>query len=57
VTIPFQPSSVGDTVYLSAFWWNERGESGPAATPVAINLPAGGVVMTEADETPILKAA
>lgn len=57
VTITFPASSTGDTVYLSAFWWNERGESGPAANPLAINLPAGGVVMDEESNMPALKAA
>ncbi len=37
------PDSVepGTTVYITAMWWNERAESGPAATPVAVTVGYG----------------
>jgi hypothetical protein len=31
----------GSKVWLTAFWFNNRMESGPAATPVSIHLPGG----------------
>lgn len=42
VDVTFPPSSVGDTVQITAFWRNSRSESGPAAQPVTVNLPASG---------------
>jgi hypothetical protein len=58
VSIPFGPSTTGDTVFITAFWIGTRGESGPAATPVSVNLPAGGVLPTaEAKRSPMRKAA
>jgi hypothetical protein len=57
VEIPFAPSATGDTVHVTAFWNNAKDESGPAANVVSINLPAGGVLPSEAGETPALKAA
>ena len=44
ISIPFGPSATGDTVWITAFWSNSRDESGPAAAPVSVNLPAGGSV-------------
>lgn len=58
VSVPFGPSTTGDTVFITAFWIGTRGESGPAATPVSVNLPAGGVLPSEAaSERRIRKAA
>ena len=39
------PSSVpaGATVWLTAFWFNPRKESGPPCDPVSANLPGGSV--------------
>ena len=51
IEIPFGPSATGDTVWVTAFWNNSRDESGPAGTPVSINLPAGGVLPKEVGET------
>ena len=41
------PSTVaaGATVWLTAFWFNPRKESGPACDPVSANLPGGSVSM------------
>jgi len=47
VEIPFGPSSMGETVWIAAFWSNSRDESGPASTPISVNLPAGGVLPQE----------
>lgn len=33
----------GTTVYLTAFWFNRRGQSGPACSPVAAIIAGGGV--------------
>lgn len=33
----------GTKVWLCAFWFNGRKQSGPACTPVSANLPGGGV--------------
>ncbi|MGH7215343.1 MAG: hypothetical protein ACREIT_11325 [Tepidisphaeraceae bacterium] len=57
VQIPFGPSATGDTVWITAFWSNARDESGPAAKAVSVNLPAGGVLPSEANEAPIRRAA
>lgn len=57
ITIPFPPSETGDTVYVTAFWTNAKDQSGPAADPIAINLPAGGVVLEKQNATPKLKVA
>jgi hypothetical protein len=55
--IPFAPSATGDTVWITAFWNNERNESGPAATPLQINLPAGGAMPTETAQEKLKIAA
>jgi hypothetical protein len=41
------PSTVanGATVFLTAFWFNDRKQSGPAAAPISVNLPGGDVSM------------
>ena len=56
VEIPFPPSSTGDTIWITAFWSNSRDESGPAAAPISIALPAGGVLPKEAGESMKLAA-
>ncbi len=39
-----QPSlPAGTKVFLSAFWFNNRKESGPACTPVSTLLQGGGL--------------
>ncbi len=50
VVLPFPPSETGDTAWISAFWQNGKGESGPASQPIRINLPAASVVPTETEE-------
>jgi hypothetical protein len=35
--------AAGTTVWLTAFWFNNRKQSGPACDPVSANLPGGGV--------------
>lgn len=55
--IPFPASTTGDTAWVTAFWTNSAQESGPAATPVRINLPAGGVLAKDVEEPMKLRAA
>ena len=44
VDILFPESVVpGTQVWLTAFWFNGRKQSGPAATPVSTNVQGGGV--------------
>ena len=45
--IPFAPSAVGDTVWVTAFWTNTKGQAGPSSRPISVNLPAGGVLPKE----------
>ena len=33
----------GSKVWLTAFWFNGRKESGPACAAISVNLPGGGV--------------
>jgi hypothetical protein len=33
----------GAAVWITAFWFNPRKQSGPAAEPVSANLPGGSV--------------
>lgn len=40
----FESSASASTVWVTAFWYNERGQSGTACAPVSINLPAVPVV-------------
>ena len=54
--IPFGPSSTGDTVWITAFWNNAKDQSGPAASAVSVNLPAGGVMPSEVKESVRLAA-
>jgi len=51
IELPFGPSAAGDTIWITAFWNNSRDESGPAAIPVSVNLPAGGTLPKEIKET------
>ncbi|MEM1011763.1 MAG: hypothetical protein AAGI46_06025 [Planctomycetota bacterium] len=54
-TVDFPPSPTGDTAWISAFWTNAKGESGPSSAPVSINLPAGGALpqeMSDSDDLP-----
>ena len=45
VNIVFGPATVpGAKVWFTAFWFNERKQSGPAATPVGTNIPGGGAM-------------
>lgn len=57
VDVPFPPSETGDTVWITAYWSNTRGETGPGATPISINLPAGGQMATKAQSSMKLRAA
>jgi hypothetical protein len=57
VQIPFPPSETGDTVWITAMWVNAKSQTGPAATPVSVNLPAGGVLPAEAGERTVRRAA
>ena len=34
----------GSKVWFTAFWFNPRAQSGPAATPVGTNIPGGGAM-------------
>ena len=43
-TINFDDRTEADTVWVSAFWYNEKGQSGLASLPVSVNLPAAAVV-------------
>jgi hypothetical protein len=40
VEIPFGPSDQGDTVWITAFWYNSKAQSGPANPGISIELPA-----------------
>jgi hypothetical protein len=48
IDLTFPPDSVvaGAKVWLTAFWYTARKQSAPPTTPVCINLPGGGVVMS-----------
>ena len=35
----------GSLVWVTAFWMNGKSQSGPAAIPVSVNIPGGGVSM------------
>ena len=43
VTFP-NTGAPGSKVWFTAFWFNERKQSGPAATPVGTNLPGGAAM-------------
>ena len=57
VDLPFGTSATGDTVHITAYWTNAKGESGPAARVLTINLPAGGAMPAAAAEPKGLKIA
>ena len=38
--------AAGTKVWLCAFWFNRRKQSGNACDPISANLPGGGVSMT-----------
>ena len=39
-SVSFEQRTGADTAWVSAFWYNERGQSGEASAPRGINLPA-----------------
>ena len=45
--VSFEQRSGADTVWVSAFWYNEKGQSGNASAPVSVNLPAAAAVPTQ----------
>jgi hypothetical protein len=48
-SIDFPPTTApGATVWVTAFWFNNRKASGPAADPISANLPGNGVTLAEA---------
>ena len=56
----FPAGGGANTAWVTAFWTNGKGQNGPTATPVQVNLPAAGPVPNEsnvAPETPGLKIA
>jgi hypothetical protein len=38
--------AAGSQVWVCAAWVNRRGEAGPPSTPISINLPGGGAIVT-----------
>ena len=56
-TITLPPSPAADKVWVCAFWTNAKGQSGPASTPVSVDLPAGGVLPREAEAGEPLRLA
>ena len=57
VELPFGPSHNGDTVWMTAFWTNAKGQAGPAAKAQSVDLPAGGATPAERGEAARLKIA
>lgn len=57
VELDFGASETAQTVWISAFWTNSRSQSGPAALPISIHLPASGAMPTNTMAMPDLKAA
>ena len=43
-SVSFENRTEADTAWVSAFWYNERGQAGSASAPVSVNLPASSVV-------------
>jgi hypothetical protein len=43
VTFP-EATAPGAKVWFTAFWFNERKQRGPAATPVGVNIPGGAAM-------------
>lgn len=48
--IDFGPSETGGTVWISAFWFNAKSQTGPASLPISVSLPAGGSLPAEMEE-------
>jgi hypothetical protein len=45
VNVAFPPATApGAKVWFTAFWFNERKQSGPASAPVGTNIPGGGAM-------------
>lgn len=44
LSLSFATITNAATVWITAFWFNSRKESGPAAQPISVNLPASAVV-------------
>ena len=57
VELPCPASATGDTLWVTAFWTNAKGQAGPACDPTSINLPAGGVLPQEMAQTTTMKIA
>ena len=58
IQIPFGPSETGDKVWITAMWVNAKSETGAAAIPVSVNLPAGGTLPQMAEKkSPMRRAA
>ncbi len=55
--LPFGPSATGDTVWISAFWQNAKDESGPSSHPTSVNLPAGGALPREKEQSTPMRIA
>ncbi len=47
-TLDFARRTDADTVWVSAHWYNARGEPGPSAAPATVNLPANAPLPAEA---------
>ena len=57
VELPCSPSATGDTLWVTAFWTNAKGQAGPAGRAAGVNLAAGGPLPAEAGERQGLKIA
>jgi hypothetical protein len=44
VDVVFPSADPGAKVWFTAYWFNERKQRGPAATPAGINIPGGGAM-------------
>ena len=40
LSMPFPEGAGGQTLWITAFWTNAKGQSGPSSEPVSVNLPA-----------------
>lgn len=47
--ISFENSTAANTVWVTANWYNERGQTGPASSPISINLPASVALPRETE--------
>jgi hypothetical protein len=57
LTMPIPASQSGDTLWISAFWQNARGESGPTSRPISVMLPATLARPSEGEEVSPLQIA